>query len=247
VLKSKSTHNLADKETRNWSIRALTDQSTARVTFELDGVMHDENFYPWHATGDQSNGLPIAWTPSPGYHTLNVIPYNANGTPGITSELVFFVIDQPKPFNINVNFQPVDTPGLRGYKSDWGRLYNLRGNGLTYGWNKSAQPLMYDHNNPAAPDQRFDTGVRPGGRHWNIAVPNGTYSVHLMGGDISDPEGFYNIAVEGVATLVGQTNAANPWIGKTVQVAVTDNTLTISPLAGSGNHKLAFVQIVQTS
>jgi glucose/arabinose dehydrogenase len=246
VLKSKSTHNLADKETRNWSIRALTDASTAKVVFELDGVVHEENFYPWHATGDQSNGLPIAWTPSPGYHTLNVTPYNANGTPGIVSELVFWVIDQPKPFKLNVNFQPVDTPGVPGYKSDWGRLYNLRGNGLTFGWNKSAQPLMYDRNNPDAIDQRFDTGVAPGGRHWSIAVPNGTYSVHLMGGDLG-VAGRYNVAVEGVPTLVGETTAASPWIGKTIQVAVADNTLTITPLAGNTNHRLAFVQILQTS
>ena len=245
VLKSKSTHNLADKDTRNWSIRALTDASTAKVVFELDGVEHTENFYPWHAKGEESNGLPIKWTPSVGYHTLNVTPYNANGTPGIVSELVFWVIDQPDGFKINVNFQPVDTPGIEGWRSDWGRLYNLRGStGLTFGWNKSAQPLMYDNN--TMDDQRFDTGVRPGGRHWSIAVPNGTYAVHLMGGELG-VAGRYNVAVEDVPTLVGETTAASPWLGKSVTVTVVDNTLTITPLRGNTNHRLAFVQISQLS
>ena len=245
VLKSKSTHNLADKETRNWNIRALTDASTARVVFELDGVTHQEDFAPWIATGEKASGLPNNWTPSIGMHTLSVTPFNANGTPGITSELVFWVIDTPKGFAANINFQPVDTPYAKGYKPDWGRLYNLRGNGYTMGWNKSAQALMYDRNLQA--DQRFDTGVKPGGRHWDMAVPNGTYAVFLMGGDLADPVGTYNIAVEGVPALVGNTTAKSPWIGKSLSVTVTDNTLSIVPLAGNTNHKLAFVQIVQTA
>jgi hypothetical protein len=133
----------------------------------------------------------------------------------------------------------------KGYKPDWGRLYNLRGNGYTMGWNKSAQALMYDRDLQA--DQRFDTGVKPGGRHWDMAVPNGTYAVFLMGGDLADPVGTYNIAVEGVPALVGNTTAKSPWIGKSLSVTVTDNTLSIVPLAGNTNHKLAFVQIVQTA
>jgi hypothetical protein len=105
---------------------------------------------------------------------------------------------------------------------------------------------MYDNNNPASPDQRFDTGVKPGGRKWEIAVPNGTYSVFLLGGDLNDPVGTYNVAVENVPTLVGKTTAKSPWIGKTVQVTVTDNTLTVAPLAGNVNQKLSFIQIVST-
>src|SRR4029079_10762081 len=113
------------------------------------------------------------------------------------------------------------------------------------GWNKSAQPLMYDRNLQA--DQRFDTGVKPGGRKWDMGVPNGTYAVFLMGGDLADPVGKYNIEVEGVPALVGNTDAAHPWIGKSLSVTVADNTLSITPGPGSVNHKLAFVQIVQTA
>jgi hypothetical protein len=80
-----------------------------------------------------------------------------------------------------------------------------------------------------------------------MAVPNGTYSVHLMGGDLANPNGTYNVAVEGVPTLVGTTNAQNPWLGRTVQVSVFDNRLTVQMLAGNVDHELAFIAIVQTS
>jgi len=87
--------------------------------------------------------------------------------------------------------------------------------------------------------------VSMGSRTWELGVPNGTYSVFLLGGDPTDV-GTYNVAVEGVPTLVGQTTSSNPFLGKTVQVTVSDNTLTVAPLAGSFNHKLAFIQVVST-
>lgn len=246
VLKSKSTHNLPDKPTRNLSIRALTDASTTRVVFELDGKVQEEIGAPFSATGNNPDGSFVAWTPEPGLHTLTATPYNANGTPGITAEMIFWITDMQRPFKQNINFQPVDTPYFTGYKPDWGRLYGARGTGdLTYGWNKSAQTQMYDRNNPNAIDQRFDTGVTPGGRKWDIAVPNGSYNVFLMGGDLG-AAGSYNVAVEGVPALVGNTTAASPWIGKSLIVNVTDNTLSVTPLAGSVNHKLAFIQIAST-
>src|SRR5204862_1117910 len=117
---------------------------------------------------------------------------------------------------------------------------------LTYDCNKDAQPLMDDNNIPSSPGQRFDSGVKPGGRIWNFAVTNGNYSVFLLGGDLNDPNGTYTVAVEDVPTLVGTTNAKHPWLGKTVQVTVTDNTLTVTPLAGNFNQRLSFIQIVST-
>jgi glucose/arabinose dehydrogenase len=245
ALKAKGTFNLADLPTRNLSIKVLgTD--LARVVFDLDGVTQDETSAPYALKGNNPDGSYKPWTPTTGMHTLTIQPYNGSGTAGASSTLVFWVIDQTKPFSAYVNFQPVNTPYVKGYKHDWGRLYGARGDGLTYGWNKSAQALMYDNNNPASPDQRFDTGVTFGGRKWDMAVPNGTYSVFILGGDLNDPNGTYNVAVEGVPALVGNTTAKSPWIGKTVQVTVTDNTLSITPLTGNVNQKLSFVQIVST-
>jgi glucose/arabinose dehydrogenase len=249
ALGAKSTFNLPDKPTRNLSIKALFDFSPGSVKFDIDGVEQMESSAPFALKGNNPDGSYIPWTPTVGMHTLTVTPYtgaNGTGVAGATSQLVFWVTDQTRPFAANINFQPVDTPYVKGYKPDWGRLYALRGNGLTYGWNKATYNFVYDNNNPASPDQRFDTGVKPGGRKWDIAVPNGTYSVFLLGGDLNDPNGTYNVAVEGVPTLVGTTTAKSPWIGKTVQVTVADNTLSVYPLAGNVNQKLSFIQIVST-
>ncbi|HYO08061.1 MAG TPA: hypothetical protein VER17_03750, partial [Tepidisphaeraceae bacterium] len=248
ALGAKSTFNLADKPTRNLSIKALTSNA-ASVRFNIDGVEQLEDDAPFALKGNNPDGSYIPWTPSVGMHTLTVTPYSGTkgtGVAGATSTLVFWVTDQTRPFSANINFQPVDTPAVKGYKADWGRLYALRGNGMTYGWNKATYNFAYDRNNPASPDQRFDTGIKPGGRKWDIAVPNGTYSVFLLGGDLDDPNGTYNVAVEGVPTLVGTTSVKSPWIGKTVQVTVADNTLSVAPLAGNVNQKLSFIQIAST-
>jgi hypothetical protein len=248
ALKAKETFDLADLPTRNLSVKALFNNA-ASVKFDIDGSVQIENSAPFALKGNNPDNSYIPWTPSVGMHELKVTGYSGSGATGVSSaeaDLVFWVTDQTRPFNAFVNFQPVNTPAVKGYKADWGRLYGLRGNGLTYGWNKSAQNFMYDNNNPASPDQRFDTGVKPGGRKWDIAVPNGTYSVFLLGGDLNDPVGTFNVAVENVPTLVGNTTAKNPWIGKTVQVTVTDNTLSVTPLAGNVNQKLSFIQIVST-
>lgn len=249
ALRAKGTFNLADLPTRNLSIKALFANATASVKFEIDGQVQIENAAPFALKGNNPDNSYIPWTPTVGMHELKVTGYSgtgATGTASPTATLVFWVIDQARPFNAFINFQPVDTPSVKGYKSDWGRLYALRGNGLTYGWNKATYNFAYDRNNPISPDQRFDTGITPGGRKWEIAVPNGTYSVFLLGGDPNDPVGTYNVGVENVPTLVGQTNAQSPWIGKTVQVTVSDNTLTVAPLPGSVNHKISFIQIVST-
>src|SRR2546423_12855263 len=83
---------------------------------------------------------------------------------------------------ISVNFQPTAASVPSGYLVDDGSVFASRGNGLTYGWNQSATPFTRDRNNPASPDQPYDTFVHTqlyGDRTWEIALPNGQYSVHL--------------------------------------------------------------------
>src|SRR5207249_3316651 len=168
AVRPKSTFNLADLPTRHLSFK-VQGTNISRVLFDLDGTAQDETSAPYSATGNNPDGSYKPWTPSVGQHTLTFTLFNGNGTQGATITNIFWIIDQTRPFNANINFQPVNTPYYKGYKPDWGRLYGLRGNGLTYGWNRSTQNLMFDNNNPKSPDQRFDTGVKPGGRTWQIA------------------------------------------------------------------------------
>ena len=70
---------------------------------------------------------------------------------------------------------------------DSGDVFGSRGNGQTYGWNQSATSFSRDRNNLNSPDQQHDTLIHTqlyGTRTWEIAVPNGQYSVHLVAGDV---------------------------------------------------------------
>src|SRR5439155_26376411 len=88
--------------------------------------------------------------------------------------------------SLSINFQPADAAVSSGSLPDTGAAFASRGNGYSYGWDKSASDFTRDRNNPASPDQRHDTLVHTqlyGTRTWELAVPNGQYNVHIVGGD----------------------------------------------------------------
>src|SRR4051812_17901799 len=88
-------------------------------------------------------------------------------------------------FSAHVNFQPAAEPAPSSYIADAGDKYAAR-NGLTYGWDASIAADTRVRNSALSADARHDTFIhmqRSGSRKWEIAVPNGTYSVHVVSGD----------------------------------------------------------------
>src|SRR5687768_12355975 len=88
-------------------------------------------------------------------------------------------------FEAHVNFPPSTAPTYPGYVRDSGNTFGTR-QGHKFGWNVKNKTFV-DQNSPKSPDQRYDTfaSLVVGGQklRWEIAVPNGTYSVHIVGGD----------------------------------------------------------------
>jgi hypothetical protein len=80
---------------------------------------------------------------------------------------------------------------------------------------------------------------------WEIAVPNGTYSVHLAAGDPAFFDSVYRINVEGVLAINGTPTSATRWVENTVTVTVTDGRLTVSNATGAVNNKLNFIDVTQ--
>ena len=78
---------------------------------------------------------------------------------------------------------------------------------------------------------------------WEIAVPNGNYSVHLVAGDPTSHNSVYRLAVEGLLTVDGTPNSTRRWIEGFRTVSVTDGRLTITNASGASNNKLCFVEI----
>ncbi|MCA1575609.1 MAG: DUF4493 domain-containing protein, partial [Acidobacteria bacterium] len=153
-------------------------------------------------------------------------------------------------FSAKINFQPASAAVPAGYLADSGAVYGDRGNGYTYGWDADCSAHTRDRDASNSPDQRYDTLVHMqlyGTFTWEIAVPNGTYTVRVVAGDPQNFDSVYKIAAEGVLTVDGTPTSTTPWVEGTQTVTVSDGKLTINNALGASNNKLCFVDISSTT
>jgi hypothetical protein len=156
----------------------------------------------------------------------------------------------PSTTTIRINFQPSSAPVPAGYLADGGLVYGNRGNGQTYGWSADNTAQARDRNAGNSPDQRYDTLThlqKPDNPDavWEIALPNGTYTVRVVSGDAGYFDSVFRISVEGVLTVNGTPTTSTRWIEGTSTVTVTDGRLTLRNGAGASNNKVCFVEITQ--
>src|SRR5262249_29646416 len=115
-----------------------------------------------------------------------------------------------------------------------------------------------DRNNTISPNELYDSLVHmqaPGdpNAYWGIAVPNGTYLVHLIAGDPSAIDSVYKINVGGTlsgGTISGGTLAINGtptafqnWFEHSATVSVTGGVLYVTNATGSANNKIDAIDI----
>jgi hypothetical protein len=161
---------------------------------------------------------------------------------------LFAAAGPPPPTAIRVNFQPSGSPVPAGYLADTGLVFAARGNGQSYGWNADNSAQTRDRNASNSPDQRYDTVThlqKPAvpDAIWELAVPNGTYTVRLVSGDPSHFDGVFRTTAEGVLVVNGTPTTSTRWIEGTATVTVSDGRLTIRSGAGASNNKLCFVEV----
>ena len=145
-----------------------------------------------------------------------------------------------------LNFQPTNASVPAGYLKADGTTYRNRG-AFTYGWT-APNGTGKDRNSALSPDQRYDTLVhmqKPANPNavFEIAVPNGSYRVHLVSGDPSQVNSVFRVNVEGVLVVSGTPTSAARWVEGTAVVTVADGRLTVSNGAGASNNKVNFVDI----
>jgi N-acetylneuraminic acid mutarotase len=163
----------------------------------------------------------------------------------------FELLEQRKllAFNAHVNFAPSTAAGVSGYVVDTGKTYAAR-NGFTYGWDADDSAWTRNRDSSLSPDQRYDTIIhtqRNGNRKWEISLPSGTYTVHLVAGDPDYTDSVYKFNAEGVQILSGTPSSSNHWVEATGSVTVTDGRLTITNASGASNNKLCFIDISSAS
>ena len=151
-------------------------------------------------------------------------------------------------FGARINFQPAAAAVPAGYLPDTGSPFGLRSGGERFGWNADNAAQTRDRNAASSPDQRYDTLThlqKPGNRNavWEIALPNGTYTIRIVAGDPTNINSVYRLNVEGVLTLSGTPSSSTRWFDVTSSVTVDDGRLTISNGSGASNNKLCFVEI----
>jgi hypothetical protein len=137
-----------------------------------------------------------------------------------------------------------------GYLADAGLTYASRGNGQTYGWNADNTAQTRDRNASNSLDQRYDTltHLQKSGNPdaiWELAVPNGTYSVRIVSGDATNFDSVFRVTAEGVLIVSGTPTTSTRWIEGSGTVTVSDGRLTIRSGAGASNNKVCFLELTK--
>lgn len=188
---------------------------------------------------------PFAWTWSgipPGTYAVSARARDNDGALS-TSPTVTITVTAPAAFSARINFQPAAAAAPAGWRIDNGAVYGSRGNGLSYGWNADVSATARDRNSATSPSQVEDTLVHlqkpltPNAR-WEIAVPNGRYTVQLIAGDAHYSDSRYRTRVEGVLALDATPSATRRWFTTTTAVTVDDGRLSVGNDAGAVNNKL---------
>jgi N-acetylneuraminic acid mutarotase len=154
-------------------------------------------------------------------------------------------------FAAEINFQPAAIPVPTGYTADTGGTYASHDNGLIYGWNVDLSHQARFHKTKLAADARYETvvlsrsktGRRPADA-WQIQIPDGDYTVHLVTGD-GTASGRSQVELNGAVALDGKSTSKSPWIESTVTVTVTDGVLTLTNGPKAKINRLAYIDIAQ--
>jgi glucose/arabinose dehydrogenase len=183
-------------------------------------------------------------------HAVARLLWSSPSTPkAVIPTARLFPASPPSAATIRVNFQTPTAPVPAGYMADTGAVFGPRGNGYSYGWIADNTQYGRDRNAPNSSDQRYDTLTHmqwPSNSRnatWEIAVPNGAYTVRIVAGDPSYYDSVHRIAAEGVLVANGTPSSAARWVEGTATVTVADGRLTIGNHAGATNNKICFVEI----
>lgn len=150
-------------------------------------------------------------------------------------------------FSAAINFQPASTSVPAGFVADIGQTYASR-NGLTYGWDVDNRSAARDRGASSTRDRSTSTllhfnSSRFRARTWEIAVPNGTYSIQISAGDPSFFDSRFAINVEGSLLINHQATSNARFATGSANVTVRDGRLTITSAPNAINNKINSIRI----
>ncbi|MDX2108892.1 MAG: glycoside hydrolase family 16 protein [Verrucomicrobiota bacterium] len=155
-------------------------------------------------------------------------------------------VPSPSGQTLGVNFAPAVSAPVAGYLLDVGLPFADRGEGMSYGWSVDISATGRERYGAISPDKRFDTLLqmqKSGNATWEMAVPNGNYSVTAVMGDAAYTDSIYHLTAEGTLLLNATPTYGKRWVVGTATVTVSDGRLTLATLTSAVNAKLCFVNI----
>lgn len=241
-----------------------------RVRFFLDdptmagSPRQTEGATPYDFAGTAADGTAQPWSTAglaEGAHTITAaVDLTGGGTELLEAR---FSVARA----VRVNFQSETAPTPTGYLRDFGQGYGARtangqGSGLTYGWVAPGTATPRDlvgngrDRDRSGIDQRLDTilhmqggdlpnfgNVRLPGA-WELARPNGTYTVTVGAGDGPSVDSLHQLNVEGSAVVGPFTPTPGAeYRQSTTLTRVLDGRLTVDA-AGGRNTKITHVEVV---
>jgi hypothetical protein len=188
-------------------------------------------------------GTYTLWFYAPGYLPQRIPNVAVSG--GAATRLEVALQPVSARFAAKINFQPAAVP--TGFLADSGAVFGARAGGYSYGWETTlGAGNVIARSAGSSQDLRYDTfcQMQAGGNHiWEIAVPNGPYSVLVAAGDPAYATGAYRIAAENILLLNGAPTSSNRWVETLGTVMVTDGRLSLANASGALSNRLASVEI----
>lgn len=201
------------------TVAGLQRQIAAPATQTVGGVTYD--FAGWSDGGAAT-------------HTITAPTGDATYTATYTA--------RPAATIRRFNFQPGGAATVSGYVVDGGQTYGAR-NGYTYGWTTNHTDAVVDRNVNA--NQLLDTnvGVKAASK-WELALPNGTYTVTVGVGDAA-ASSRNNVWIEGTQNILAYvTLPANQFRTASTTVTVTDGRLTLGVGgASTGQTRINYLEV----
>jgi hypothetical protein len=142
---------------------------------------------------------------------------------------------------IRINFQPLAAAVPAGYVPDTGLTFAAQ-DGLSFGWNVDHTDATRDRELNS--NQLLDTLCEfHQGAVWELALPNGTYSILVSVGDARSAS-TYTLVVEGVTYWRERAISANQFLSNTSNISVADGRLTLSQdSAGERATRINFIEV----
>jgi beta-galactosidase len=184
---------------------------------------------------------------SAGQHVLRV----ETDTGGFNLNWLSFAFKPaPGAFALKINFQTATAALPAGYLKDTGLVFANRTNGYSYGWNLDDSGNTRERSATNSADKRYDTLIhmQKGGTNFTfeLAVPNGRYTVYAVSGDPGYTDSFHSLTAEALPLLSGAPASDRLWIEGATEVVVSDGRLTIDNATNGNNNKLCFLDVTET-